>query len=440
VPHDEVRPSYRALLGVPQLGRVVASMQLARIAQSMLGVAIVLFTLAEYDSPALTGIVTFASIFPGLLIAPVAGALLDRHGRVRLMGLDYVVAALALLLIAALAATGALTPPLLVVIAVVTSLTAVLSIVGLRTILPIMVPAPLWERVNAVDSAGYVVATILGPPLAAILVAIAGPRIAIAAIAIPFGLAVLALVGVREPKTASASTGRLLIDAWDGMRYVWRNPTLRGLGFSVSMLGIGMGGLTIVVPLIVLESLGYGEAAVGLVWAASGASGILAAFLFGRLDTRGREQRLVAGTIGLMAPAFLLLVPAAGVAGFAVAPAVGLGLVFAALFLYGCFDGPFGIAMFTLRQRRTDPAWLGRAFAVSMAFNFMGFPIGAAIAGVLASVSLGAALTLTVVAPLVAAVSTLLLVPRRDAEPGMAAADRGLVEAALSEPPPPTPT
>jgi MFS family permease len=56
-------------------------MQLARIAQSMVSVALVLFTLAEYRSPALTGIVTAASVLPGLLVAPIAGALLDRHGR-----------------------------------------------------------------------------------------------------------------------------------------------------------------------------------------------------------------------------------------------------------------------------------------------------------------------------------------------------------------------
>ncbi|MBA2488754.1 MAG: hypothetical protein H0V36_05435, partial [Chloroflexi bacterium] len=54
--------SYRALIAIPDLGRVVLSMQLARIAQAMIGVAIVLFTLAEYDSPALAGIVTFASL------------------------------------------------------------------------------------------------------------------------------------------------------------------------------------------------------------------------------------------------------------------------------------------------------------------------------------------------------------------------------------------
>ena len=71
-------------------------MMLARVAQSMVAVALVLFTLDRYGSPAFAGLVTFASIFPGLLISPIAGALLDRHGRIRLVILDYVVALVAL--------------------------------------------------------------------------------------------------------------------------------------------------------------------------------------------------------------------------------------------------------------------------------------------------------------------------------------------------------
>ena len=177
MPDPTPSPSYRALFAVPQLGRVVASMQLARIAQTMFGVAIVLFALAEYDSPALAGIVTFASIFPGLLIAPIAGALLDRHGRVRLMAFDYAVAFVSLVLIGGLSLAGLLPVRVLVLIVIVTSLTSILSIVGLRTIFPLMVPSHLWERANAIDANGYVVATILGPPIAASLVAILGaPR------------------------------------------------------------------------------------------------------------------------------------------------------------------------------------------------------------------------------------------------------------------------
>src|SRR5436305_14707645 len=119
--------SYRALLTVPGLGRILVSMQFARIAQSMVGVALVLFTLSEYHSPALTGIITAASVLPGLLVAPIAGALLDRHGRTRLVTLDYGVALGCLALIGGLSLAGALSVPVLLLITIVSSLTSTLS-------------------------------------------------------------------------------------------------------------------------------------------------------------------------------------------------------------------------------------------------------------------------------------------------------------------------
>ena len=126
-------PSYGALLRVPSIGRIVLGMGLARVAQSMLGVTFVLFTLAEYHSPELAGLVTFASIVPGIAVSPIAGVLLDRHGRIRLMIADYVVAVAALVLIASLASIHALPPALLVLIAGIMSLTSIFSAVGLRT-------------------------------------------------------------------------------------------------------------------------------------------------------------------------------------------------------------------------------------------------------------------------------------------------------------------
>lgn len=388
-------------------------MGLARIAQTMVGVALVLFTLSVYDSPPLAGLVTFASVVPGLLIAPIAGALLDRHGRVRLMILDYVVALISLALIGGLALAGLLPAPLLVGIVGVTSLTAILSVVGLRTIFPIIVPSQLWERVNAIDSNGYVVATILGPPLAASLVAILGAPTAIIAIALPFGLAALALAGVREPETESVSSGRLLSDAWAGVRYAWANPTIRGLGFSMSVINLGWGMITIVVPYVVLRVLGYGEAVVGFVFAASGLSGMVSALVFGRLDTRGREWAMLVLPMILGAPVIALLLPAAGVFG-PIAPEVGLVLLVVMMFAFGLLNGCIDIALFTVRQRRTDPAWMGRAFAVSMAFNFAGFPIGAAIAGALVATSLAASVWLGVIAAIVSAAFAAAMVPARE--------------------------
>ncbi len=410
-------PSYRALLSVPTLGQMILGMQVARIAQSMVGVLIVLFTLTRYGSPELAGIVTFASVFPGIVLSPVAGALLDRHGRTRFVILDYLIAGLSLVLIGALALANMLPAAVLVAIAALSSLTLALSQTGLRSLFPILVPEHLWERANAIDSNGYVVAQILGPPLAAGLFAVAGGPFTMFVIAAFFGVAAILIVGVADPVTDTASTGSLLGDAWQGLVYTWHNRTLRGLGFAISTLNLAGGAITIVIPLLILNRLGLGEAAVGIPFALSGIAGMASAFYFGRLDSRGREWRmLVLPMLGMVGGVALLLPvgAAGGSGGPSIDPAFGFALIAASMVVTGFLNGPLDIALFTVRQRRTDPAVLGRAFAVSMAFNFLGYPFGAAIAGALAARSLTAAILIAVAAAGVAALFAATMIPRTD--------------------------
>lgn len=384
-------------------------MQLARIAQSMVGVALVLFTLAEYGSPALTGVVTAASVLPGLLVAPIAGALLDRHGRTRLVILDYAVALISMALIGALALAHALPVPVLLAITIVSSLTAILSTTGLRSLFPLLVPERLWERANAIDSNGYVVATIIGPPAAAALVSLFGGATTLILIGLVYGAAAVAMIGAPDPDTSSASSGRLLADAWAGVRYTFGNATLRGLGVSISLLNLSGGMVTIVVPLIVLDRLHAPEVAVGLVFAGSGVAGMIAALISGRIDSRGREWDLLVLPMGGIAVADLVLLAGADAA----TAAIGLTLVAGALALSGLLNGPMDVGLFTIRQRRTDPAWMGRAFAVSMGFNFIGYPIGTTLAGALvAGVSLEAAIVVGAIACVVAGVAAAILIPR----------------------------
>jgi MFS family permease len=403
--------SYRALLQVPGLGRILLSMQLSRVAQAMVGVALILFTLNEYHSPALTGAVTFASVLPGLLVAPVAGVLLDRHGRTRLVILDYLVALLAMVAIGGLALAHALSVPVLFAITIVSSLTSILSQTGLRSLFPLLVPERLWERVNAIDSNGYLVATILGPPIAAGLVSVVGGPATLILIGLFFGTAAVAMIGAPDPDTRSATSGSLLLDAWHGIQYTWRNRTLRGLGFSISLLNLSGGMVTIVVPLIILERFHASEVAVGLVFAVSGVAGMIAALIAGRLDSRGKEWSLLVLPMGGIAVADRFLLGGAHAADVA----TGMLLVGFGLALGGALNGPMDIGLFTIRQRRTDPAWMGRAFAVSMAFNFVGYPIGAALAGAIAAVSIDAAIIVGAVACIVAGLVAAVMIPRREA-------------------------
>ncbi len=409
-PSPEV--SYRALLRVPTLGRILLATLIARTAQSMVGVALVLFTLETYGSSQLAGLVTFAALFPGLLVSPIAGALLDRHGRIRLVMLDYAVELLALGLIGSLALVHALPAVVLIGIATISSFTAILSHTGLRSLFPLLAPEHLWERVNAVDSNGYVMASVIGPPLAAGLVTILGGATALIVIAAAFGLAALPMIGVSDPPTQTTSTGRLLVDAWQGVVYWWRNRTLRGLGFSITVLNFAFGFNTIVIPLIVLRVLGASEFAVGLVFAATGVSGVVSALYFGRHDTRGREWRMLVVPMIALAPAYALMLPAAaGWTGLW----LGLGCLVLSSLIIGVLNGPMDIALFTVRQRRTDTAWMGRAFAVSMAANFLGFPIGAAVGGALAAISMPGVVLLGTGMIVIAAGLAATMIPRQEA-------------------------
>jgi MFS family permease len=398
---DVPPPSYRALLRVPSLARALAGMQTARIAQSMVGLAAVLFTLQRYHSPELAGLVTFAAIFPGILVSPIAGALLDRHGRVRLISLDFAIAAGAMVLIGVLALADALPAWLLIVIAALTALTSPLSAVGLRSLFPLMAPRHLWERMNAIDANGYVVAQIIGPPIAAVLVSVIGGPWALIALGTVYAAAAVIVIGIPEPAgRATASSGRLLRDAWLGVVYTIRNPTLRGLGISLTISNVGGGIAVIALPLIILNRLGLGEATIGILYAMQGIFGLVSGLLAGRMDTRGRERSLIAWPMFGYVIGTALLLPDAGLLPVAVA-----------LAFMGLISGPLDVAMFTVRQRRTDPAWMGRAFAVSMNLNFAGFPIGSAIGGFLAAGSIELAIGVAIGLSLVGAILSAVLIP-----------------------------
>ena len=103
-------------------------------------------------------------------------------------------------------------------------------------------------------------------------------------------------------------------------------------------------------------------------------------------------------------------------------PVVGLLFLAGWAIVLGLANGPLDIALFTIRQRRTDPAWTGRAFAVSMAMNFTGFPIGAAIGGALADRSLALAIVPGILATMIAVVFAATMVPRDDPNPGSSTA------------------
>lgn len=241
-----------------------------------------------------------------------------------------------------LALANALPAGLLMAIAAIASLTVPLSGSGLRSLLPIIVPTHLWERANALDSTGFLIASIVGPPLAAGIVALCGGPVAFIVIGLTFGVAAIVITGTPDPPTQSSSSGSLVTDAWHGLVYTWRNRTLRALALSLSTLNLSNGISTIVIPYLIVEQLRLSETIVGLVMAVQGVAGMFAAMAVGSIDSRNHERSmLVVPMIGMgLATAILLVRP----------DVLGIVVLMA---ITGLLCGPLDVALFTLRQRRT---------------------------------------------------------------------------------------
>jgi MFS family permease len=397
----EIEPSYAALLRVPGFGRVVLGTLLARLCGQMWEIVLVLFVLQRYQSPSLAGLTLLLSILPGLALSPVAGALLDRQGRIRLMILDYSVTAVLGGTIVTLSLGHRLPPPLLLLIVSVLGVSNILSITGARSLFPLMLPRALWDRANGVDTSMYSATAVIGPAIAGIVVARFGPEAGLLLTASVAAIAAVSLGGVHEPIARVDSGGSLLGDAWAALVYVVAHPSLRGLAITLFIANLGFGVIFVGIPLLVLRQLHGSAATVGQVWAVVGLAGLTAGLLIGRVSTEGRERQLIALSIAIQVPTLVLL-----------AFTSSLAMVFAIAVIAGAAGSVINVGIFALRQRRTDPAWFGRAFAVSMSLNFAGAPIGAALSGPLLERSIAVPLLLGAAISAVAVIAAILLIPK----------------------------
>ncbi|MBJ7596060.1 MAG: hypothetical protein JF886_14610, partial [Candidatus Dormibacteraeota bacterium] len=153
---------------------------------------------------------------------------------------------------------------------------------------------------------------------------------------------------------------------------------------------------------LLLTRYGSGAATVGAMWAVMGVTGIIAGALAGRMDSEGREVWFIAVGAAVSVVAMGCMLVAATVGG-------GVPMVAAGMAVFGIANGPFDIGLFSLRQRATAPAWMGRAFAVSMSLNFVGLPVGSALAGPIVDHSAGAAFALALSASALGGVAAVAL-------------------------------
>src|SRR5690242_7660544 len=140
--------SYRQLLGAADVRALLLGTLLLRLAGRMFALAIVLYALARTGSPMLAGWLAFAATAPGLAISPVAGALIDRVGSVWAITVDITASAACVTALIAVDRLGWASAPVLLALVSLFSLTSPLSMAGVRSLLPRLVPVTALARAN----------------------------------------------------------------------------------------------------------------------------------------------------------------------------------------------------------------------------------------------------------------------------------------------------
>lgn len=399
--------SYRTLFVIPGMASLVLAACASRLAGRMFMLAIVLYVLDRFQSPALTGWVAFASMAPGMAISPFAGALLDRMGAARAIVVDMAASAALLLVLVAASLGGYATPLFVIGLVTLYSLTSPLGAAGIRALIPDLVPKDALDRANAIDTSSYALIDVLGPAFAGVLFGFAGPDVTMGVIAALYALASFSLLPLirLSPVRPRSSRGSLVQEAFAGVGYLVRHRSLRGLAIAYALYQASWGILLVAVPVLVIRELGAGptsDSVVGALWAVAGLAGGVAALWIGHLRTEDRERSMLA--VGALVTA---------VAIYPLSVSFGLESLAIGLVIVGFLAGPIDVSVLSIRQRRTDPRWFGRVLAVSMSFNMSGLPLGSAVGGLVVATSPSLAFALAALASIAAAVAAYCLIPER---------------------------
>lgn len=258
------------------VGRVCSS-----LAFQMLGVAIGWLIYDITGSAVALGLVGLCQFLPILGLSLLVGHVADNFDRRWIIIICLAIAA---------ATLGALAAGLALHGAGLVAIYGAITIIGatrafehptLAALMPGLVPAPLLPRALAVSSSAVQAATIIGPALGGFAY-ILGPVAAIGGAAGFYGVATVALLGIRHRPArvarAPLTWGSLLV----GLTFIRRHPVVLG-SISLDLFAVLLGGVTALLPIFARDVLHVGAEGMGALRAAPAVGATLMSLVLARL-------------------------------------------------------------------------------------------------------------------------------------------------------------
>lgn len=346
------------------------------LGSSLSGFALSVWVYQRTGSATKFALIAFVTMLPGILLSPVAGALVDRWDRRWAMILADTGSGCTTLVLALLLWEGRLELWHIYLLLAVSSSFNAFQFPAFSAATTLLVPERHLGRASGMTQMGSGIAEIVAPALAGALVVTLGPQGVLFIDVATFLFAVTTLLIVRIPRPApsiegAAARGSLLSEAASGWTFIRRRPGLLALLLLFATTHVSLGMMQVLVTPMILA---FTSADV-LGRVLSGAAlGMLAGSLL--MTVWGGPRRRVLGILG-----FLLLQGAVLMVG-GLRPSATLIAVSGFVFLF-CTPMIIGSSQ-AIWQSKVPPDLQGRVFAVRRMIAWSTLPLAYLVAGPLA--------------------------------------------------------
>jgi MFS family permease len=338
------------------------------------------------------GLVGLLQFLPALMLVLVAGHVVDRFDRARIVMLCMLSQTLIALVLAFSAHRGLASRELLLFLSVMLGTVKAFQMPSQQALAPLLVPASVLPRALAFSSMGSQAAIVLGPALGGFIY-VAGAQAVYAVCAGLFAISAVLVGGVRYPQSAGTARNMSVDTLLAGVRFVRHRPVVLG-AISLDLFAVLLGGATALLPIFAKDILHTGPWGLGLLRAAPAAGAFTLSLMLTRWPITRRAGHVLLGSVALYGLATLV---------FGISTSFVLSMM--ALVVAGAADMVSVVIRQSLVQLDTPDEMRGRVSAVNSVFigasNQLGeFESGvtAALLGPVGSVLLGGIGTLAVAA------------------------------------------
>lgn len=340
-----------------------AGQALSQAGDRIMQLALLWWLLAKTGSAFDMGLMMAASTLPVVLLGPLAGSVVDRADRRRvIVACDFARGGIVLAAAWALHA-GTFAPHHAPALAAALALFTAFFNPALVCAIPLAVTEEEIPEAQACEQLTRDMAGLVGPAAGGVLVAAVGVPGAVLVNGISFLAAGTLSLFLRLRKPAAPAGASLLSDLAAGIRFVRGEPGLARLLASFGLLNLLSGPVLFLLPALVAKRFPGGTLALGLLEASLAAGAVFMAI---RLAARGDTGRM---------PNLPLPVAVSGAAFLELSLAPGLLPAGAALFAVGTTVAAVNVGMTVHFQRVVPEGMKGRFFALVETVAFAAFPV-----------------------------------------------------------------